>query len=133
MPDAETKIRFPVVVSISLSSLPGTILILPNMPLAAVISPLKLTVAPFTSPVIVKLSSIVTVPLAESSVNPPVVVSISLPSIRTLSISALTFTSKMSSTTTVPPAESKVRFPVDVSISLSFVTPILMLPFVAPL
>ena len=109
MPDAESKMRFPVVVSISLSSLPGATLILPNMPLAAVISPLKLTVAPFTSPVIVKLSSIVTVPLAESNVNPPESVSISLPSILTLSISAFPFTSKISSTITVPPAESKVR------------------------
>ena len=34
---------------------------------------------------------------------------------------------------TLPPAESIDKFPDDVSISLSFVTPIRMLPFVAPL
>ena len=64
---------------------------LPNVPPAALTSPLKVTDAPLTLPdmlrfpVIVKLSSTVVLPLAESNVKPPVVVSISFASILTLS------------------------------------------------
>ena len=66
-------------------------MILPNVPPAALTFPLKTTAAPFTlpdilrSPVTVKLSSTVTVPEPESSVSPPTDVSISFPSILTLS------------------------------------------------
>ena len=100
-------------------------------------------VAPLTD----KSSSTVVVPPAESIVRLPEVVSISLPSILTLSTVALPLTSrtpstvassrvvlpstsivpvtaKLSSTVVVPPAESIVRFPDAVSISLSSVTPI---------
>ena len=99
------------------------------------------------SPLTDRLSSTVTVPLVEFNVRPPAVVSISLPSILTLSTVALPLTSrtpstvassrvvlpstsivpvtaKLSSTVVVPPAESIVRFPDAVSISLSSVTPI---------
>ena len=120
-------------------------MILPNVPPAALTFPLKTTAAPFTlpdmlrSPVTVKLSSTVTVPPAESNVKFPVMVSISFPLISTLSNLAdptveimLPLTVKLSSIMVVPPAESIVKLPVDVSISLSSVTPIFMLPFVAP-
>jgi len=117
------------------------------------------------TPETVKLSSIVIVPPAESSVKLPVDVSISLSfaiPMRILSISAppLASTSpvnvetpvtanvderavgpvnvetpetvKLSSIATVPPVESSVRLPVDVSISLSLARPIRMLSISAP-
>ena len=91
-----------------------------------------------TVPLTVKLSSTVTVPPFESIVKLPLVVSISLPLIWTLSIVALPFTSntpstvvpssvvtpttlKLSSTVTDPPLESIVRLPLSVSISLPFI------------
>ena len=79
-------------------------------------------------PVIVKLSSTVTVPPAESIVKFPDVVSISFPSMRTLSIVELPLTSKTPSTVVA----SKVVVPVTFKLSLTSTVPLAESKFKLP-
>ena len=136
VPARESRIKFPVTVSIVLSSVTPILIFLDIAAPSACINAAKIV-----PPVITRLSSIVTVPPAESIIRFPVEVSISLlPEIPILTFLILApplpsnrpLNVRLSFTTTVPPAESNVRFPVEVSIVLSFKIPILTLSIVAP-
>ena len=93
--------------------------------------------------------SIVTVPLFDEIVNPvvpvctidcapepsrvisPLIVTVLFKSVALVTVN-VPVTEALSSIVVVPPAESRVKLPEVVSISLSPVTPILILPAVAP-